>query len=115
MGASDELLFADFSWRVAQIINNNEDFYQPNDYLYLARKIFRDYYREAKLPIPDWFPVGIFDDYKDRGRVIWKELYETRQKHFVQRRGNRLSVDISQFSTGDKDKQGKINYLHQIV
>lgn len=111
MGAADELLFADFSWRVAQIINNNEDFYQPNDYLYLARKIFRDYYREAKLPIPDWFPVGIFDDYKDRGRVIWKELYETRQKHFVQRRGNRLSVDISQFSTGDKDKQGKINYL----
>lgn len=111
MGAADELLFADFSWRVAQSINNNENFYQPNDYLYLARKIFRDYYREAELPIPDWFPVGIFDDYKDRGRVIWKELYETRQKHFVQRRGNRLSVDISQFSTGDKDKQGKINYL----
>lgn len=110
MNHVDTTLFQDFSYRMGEFIRNEEEFYNTNDFLYVARTIFKNYYNMCEMDLPEWFPETLFDDYRERGRFIWKNLYESHKNHFFDREDNNIFVDIDQFSD-NRDKRSKINYL----
>jgi hypothetical protein len=43
--------------------------------------------------VPPWFPAQILQDYYDRGRRIWNDLYRT-HKRFFQVHDDRIKVDL---------------------
>jgi hypothetical protein len=107
----DNKLFGDFSYKLSNKIVNDEKFYEPKDYLTAARDIFRGYYQMCKLEIPDYFPNEPFNDYDERGKLIWKELYRSYKEAFEIQSDNTISIKIENFSGNIKERQTKINYL----
>lgn len=112
MANVDSSLFQDFSFRMAQWLKDNKDFYTSDDFLYAARLIFKDYYTESGLEIPHWFPENKFNDYDERGKFIWRELYRSHQQYFDVREDNSIFINIDEFGNQtNKDKTNKINFL----
>jgi hypothetical protein len=107
----DNKLFCDFSFRISQKIVNDEKFYEPKDYLIVAREIFREYYWLCNLEMPNYFPNEPFNDYDERSKLIWKELYRSYRESFEPRSDNTISIKIENFSSNSKERQTKINYL----
>lgn len=112
MNEANSLLFQDFSHRLARILQNGGEFYSLNDCLYIARQIFRDYYAKTGRTLPPWFPTGLFQDYIDRGRQLWREIYGMHSKTPVFKvKGAKLIVDIDRIKTKTSDQRTLINYL----
>lgn len=112
IGHIDNTLFMDFCFRVCEMIRNGEKIYKNSfDCLWLAREIFKDYYRKVDLKLPDYFPTHPFDDYKIRGKNMWKTLLVENPDIF------RYSPDDDQLTvtlTGimsDEEKQNYLNYI----
>ncbi|ASJ56838.1 hypothetical protein BP422_26945 [Brevibacillus formosus] len=72
-------LFRDFSYRLAHRIQKNEHFACEDDPLKVARIIFMDYYQMTNLSKPPYFPDDKLNDYYERGRQIWRNLYIQKQ------------------------------------
>lgn len=89
----DASLFKDFTIRVQDKIRDANDYYDGHDFLAPARTVFQEYYGMAKMALPAWFPSGILQDYYDRGRRIWHELYKT-HKNCFHVEGDRIKVDL---------------------
>lgn len=105
-------LFMDFCSRVSAHIMSGEKIYKDSsDCLWLARKIFRDYYKEAELALPDYFSEKPFDDYKVRGKNMWRTLLNENPVIF------RYSADADQLTVtlkdamGDDEIQNYMNYI----
>jgi hypothetical protein len=111
MNQVDSMLFQDFSWRLARMIRDGEEYYDLSDMLYAAREIFRQYYIECEEKLPLWFPTSPFDDYKQRGEMVWKELYETHSQHFIVKSDNKIVVAIDKIKQNPKEQKALINYL----
>ena len=111
MNRTDSLLFQDFTWRLASMIRQGEKFYDLDDLLYAARKIFKQYYYECGEKLPLWFPMSPFDDYKHRGEMVWKELYDTHRQHFIVKSDNKIVVAIDKIKQQNKEQKSLINYL----
>lgn len=103
-------LFKDFTYRVCQKIKNNEDYYRENDCLYLAREIFKDYYNESNIEVPEWFPKQPFFDYEERGKTIWRELYSNYKDSFKDKGDGTIYVDGVIFKN-PKEKENCVNFL----
>ncbi|MCM3693227.1 phospholipase D family protein [Neobacillus niacini] len=107
----DNKLFGDFTYRLSNRIINDKKFYDPKDNLTVAREIFRNYYKICGLEVPNYFPNEPFNDYDDRGKLIWKELFRSYKDAFEIRSDNTISIKIENFSGNIKERQTKINYL----
>lgn len=113
-GVNDSL-FKDFTYRVGQKIKEEEEFYQRNDILFLARKIFLEYFEELDISIPDWFPGSEFNDYEEVAALNWINLYKNNGQAFVDQ-GDTLLVKLdlinsSYASPSSKDRANLINLL----
>ncbi len=112
MANIDSSLFQDFSFRMAQWLKDGKEFYTTDDFLYAARAIFKEYYSECGLEIPNWFPENKFNDYDERGKFIWRELYRSHRQYFDVREDNSIFINIDEFGNqSNKDKANKINFL----
>ena len=110
-GASNDLLFKDFTHRMGQFIKNQVRIYKADDPLYIARQIFRDYYSEANMELPAWFPQQPFNDYDTRGRLLWHNTYNTYAHHFKEQTDGTLFVEINEFCGQPKNREVYCNYL----
>ncbi|MDO9535549.1 MAG: NgoFVII family restriction endonuclease, partial [Bacillota bacterium] len=111
MNRVDSTLFQDFSFRLARMIREGEEFYSLDDMLNVARTIFRQYYEECSEKLPLWFPQFPFDDYKQRGQMVWKELYDTHSQHFMVKSDNIIVVAIDKIKQRPSEQKALINYL----
>ncbi|QYR24343.1 phospholipase D family protein [Paenibacillus sp. sptzw28] len=112
MANTDATLFQDFSFRMAQWLKDGKEFYTSDDFLYVAREIFKGYYLECGLDIPPWFPNKKFNDYDERGKFIWRELFRSHRQYFDVREDNSIFINIDEFGNQtNKDKLNKINFL----
>ncbi len=103
-------LFRDFTYRLAQRIQNDQPFAYKKDFLQVAREIFQEYYEETKLPKPSFFPDQMINDYYERGKKIWADLYTERKKAFTVRK-NELRVKKDDLFKDPKERKTNMNYL----
>lgn len=100
-------LFKDFVMRMANLLEDDEtpwrDFNSTTgrlDFLAMTRQLFKNYYEMANMPLPDYFPHTICDDFKESSRNRWAKLYLTQQDDFQYREGDdSLLFDISKLNT----------------
>lgn len=84
-----DTLFKDFVVRFSALLEDNElnwDYFEHNgkiDFLHHTREIFKEYYREAGLPVPPYFPASRYDDSQETNQEKWRKLYSgTSQDQF---------------------------------
>ncbi|KYG58501.1 restriction endonuclease PLD domain-containing protein [Planococcus maritimus] len=112
MNKTNASLYQDFTHRMGILIQDGENFYTTKDFLSSARRIFKDYYREFNIPIPEWFPEQKFDDYLDRGRRIWQEIYKSHEGDFDFRKEDSVLVHIENIAVPkSRDRDALLNYL----
>lgn len=104
-------LFKDFTYRMGELIREGEPLYLRNDYLYAARKIFEEYYRECKMDLPEWFPKKPFNDYEERGKRWWQEKYKHHKELFQIRPDGTIYVEINELFKDPKEKDFALNML----
>jgi len=103
-------LFRDFTYRLAERIRNDQPFAYKKDFLQVAREIFQEYYEETTLSKPSFFPDQPINDYYERGKKIWANLYTERKKAFTVRK-NELRVKMDDLIKDPKDQKINISYL----
>ena len=103
-------LFRDFAHRLSERIRNENPFAYKKDFLRVAREIFREYYSETELPIPSFFPDQPINDYYERGKKIWANLYSEHKKAFAVRKGE-LRVKMDNLIKDPRDQKINISYL----
>ncbi len=120
MREADNLLFRDFCYRMGEKAAHHEDLFGGGDfdYLYCAREIFRDYYRIAGMDVPDYMPKKLFRDYANRGREMWKVLFQQDQASFTYNEKGKtgkpeLVVNLKEITAGSRDVNVYMNYLRQ--
>lgn len=106
-------LFRDFVYQMTEAIHKGEEIYDPDDFLKKTRDIFRGYYEETGVKIPNYFPQGMFNDYEKRGSLIWRNLYEQYPNCFrVNEELNEIFVDSQLFVGRDsKEKKSTLQFL----
>jgi len=107
----DNSLFKDFSYRIAEKIKNEEILYKENDCLFLAREIFKEYYKECGMNVPEWFPHQPFYDYEERGKEIWKNIYENNRDAFIEKDDGTIYVNTSIIFNNPRERENIVNYL----
>lgn len=84
MDSINNKLFKDFCYRVSNRLKEGELLYYDSvDWLKLARNIFKEYYSEVERELPSYFPENPFDDYKERGRIMWRTLFNEKPDIFT--------------------------------
>ena len=100
-------LFKDFVVRMATLLSDDETPWRTFDKqtgrldcLANTRKLFKEYYEMADLPLPDFFADAICDDFRESARSRWAKLYLTQTedfKHYADKHS--LLFDISKLNT----------------
>lgn len=109
MNSVNSTLYQDFTVRLADRIRHDEEFYLPDDYLKVARDIFKEYHAECNLEIPKWFSENRFDDYSERGKKIWRELFISNKDAFDVRNDNTIYVRSEVLGKRNKREREEIN------
>ncbi|HPB80999.1 MAG TPA: hypothetical protein PK200_03055, partial [Spirochaetota bacterium] len=108
-------LFQDFLLRISHKFREGITFDQE-DFLYIGRSVFLDYFSETEMQVPEWFSDSRIDDYYLRGKQIWQRLYRTKKKGFQEdKTSNEITIDDdivfgSKLSVS-KDKRECLQYL----
>jgi len=108
-------LFQDFLLRISHKFREGIPFDQE-DFLYIGRSVFLDYFSETEMQVPEWFSDSRIDDYYLRGKQIWQRLYRTKKKGFQEdKTSNEITIDDdivfgSKLSVS-KDKRECLQYL----
>ena len=115
---ADNLLFRDYCYRMGEMIAHQEDLFGDGDfdYLYCTREIFKEYYQIAGIEVPSYMPTRLYRDYANRGREMWKVLFQQDQNSFTYKETGKdgkpeLVVNLKEITTGSKDTNVYMNYL----
>ncbi len=100
-------LFQDFVVRMANLLEDDDTAWRifnestgRLDFLANSRLIFKDYYQEAGLSLPDYFADAICDDFRESARSKWAKLYITQPDDFAYRKEkDSLLFDMSKLSS----------------
>lgn len=115
-GLTDDL-FKDFIFRFANAIRDNEEIFRIEDFLYMTRKIFLQYYTECKIEVPEYFPEKIFHDYTERKITEWRQLFFANRHCFIDK-GDIIQVNIDEIFRNSRDAKSKqdklLNYLDEV-
>ena len=83
-----------------------------SEQLHLAKKCFKELYKEANRPLPSFFPSKSLEFYVDSGRRKWNELIKRDKKAGIKRKGDVIQVKF------DKDmalNQGRWDSVDEIA
>ncbi|WP_255463185.1 ATP-binding protein [Lactobacillus sp. 3B(2020)] len=102
----DNTLFKDFVVRMANLLEDDGTPWRmfdaktgQLDFLAMTRRIFREYYKLADMPVPDYFADGLCDDFGENTRSKWAKLYLAKEEDFRFRpEKNSLIFDISKLN-----------------
>lgn len=112
MSKINSSLFQDFTYRMGKRIQDGSEFYRTDDFLAIGREVFIEYYKEYEMEVPKWFPMKRFNDYDERGKFIWRELYRSHKQAFDIREDNTILIKIEEFGDRtNRDRANKINFL----
>ena len=112
MNETNPSLYKDFTYRLGEKIKHGENFYSIEDFLSGAREIFKEYYKECNMALPVWFPENKFNDYQERGQLLWREWYKSHSDSFDFRKENTVLVHIDKFANQNRrDRDILVNYL----
>lgn len=112
MSKINSSLFQDFTYRMGKRIQDGSEFYRTDDFLAIGREVFIEYYKECEMEVPKWFPMKRFNDYDERGKFIWRELYRSHKQAFDIREDNTILIKIEEFGDRtNRDRANKINFL----
>jgi len=79
--------------------------------LYSAREIFLEYYDQADMEPPSYFPRKKFEDYQELARKEWLNIFQFRKDAFeINEKENTVRFDIDQF-VKLRERQTLINML----
>lgn len=100
-------LFQDFAVRMANLLEDDDAAWRIYnettgrlDFLANSRLIFKDYYQEAGMELPDYFADAICDDFRESARSKWAKLYITQPGDFAYRKEKQsLLFDMSKLSS----------------
>ena len=107
-------LFRDFTFKLGKSIKDMQSFYTVEDMLSTARSIFMSYYKDAEMEIPRWFSQKVFQDYEEKGRKMWKNLFRAEQDAFkINEEEATIYVDLNKILDA-KQKALLINYLDPV-
>lgn len=103
----DNVLFKDFVVRMASLLEDDGTPWRmfdaktgQLDFLAMTRKLFRDYYKLADLPLPAYFADGLCDDFGENTRAKWAKLYLAKEEEFRFRaEKNSLIFDITKLNS----------------
>lgn len=103
----DNTLFKDFVVRMANLLEDDGTPWRmfdaqsgQLDFLAMTRKIFREYYKLADMPVPAYFADGLCDDFSENTRSKWAKLYLAREEEFRFRpEKNSLIFDTTKLSS----------------
>ena len=115
---ANNLLFRDFCFRVDNIIKNGESLFdeKETDFLYIARRIFEKYFEISNIAVPLYFPKEIIRDYAERGRQLWKVLYQQdKDKFYYNKYDGVLSVNFEKLTRENKKMETYLGYLRQDI
>ena len=117
---ADNLLFRDYCFRMGEMIAHQENLFGDGDfdYLHCTREIFKEYYQIAGMDVPSFMPTKLYRDYANRGREMWKVLFQQDQNSFSYNESGKdgkpeLAVNLKEITTGTKDTNVYLNYLKQ--
>lgn len=118
MQEATNTLFRDFCYRMGESIRHGEPVLSNGeaDYLYSARKIFREYYKTIGRDVPKYFPTEIYQDYVARGRNIWRTLFLQEQELFnydVVGKNSEPTLTVKLKEIANHDNTVYLNYLRQ--
>lgn len=120
MQEADNLLFRDFCYRMGEKISHHDDLFGEGDFdfLFCARQIFKEYYSIANQEVPEYMPMKLYQDYANRGKEMWKVLFQQDQTSFDYKEDGKtgkpeLVVNLKDITTGTKDVNVYMNYLRQ--
>ncbi|MFE8698296.1 phospholipase D family protein [Cytobacillus sp. FJAT-53684] len=112
MSKINSSLFQDFTYRIGKRLQDGNEFYKTDDFLAIAREVFIQYYKECEMETPKWFPLKKFNDYDERGKFIWRELYRSHKQAFDIRDDNTILIKIEEFGDRtNRERTNKINFL----
>jgi hypothetical protein len=108
-------LYQDFLFRLEEKFSQGIKL-KLDDFLYLGREIFKDYFAEYKINTPDWFSNTPINDYYLRGKEIWHAKYMQNRKAFKEVVSkNEIILDEEKIFgtklTASKDKRELIQFL----
>lgn len=108
-------LYQDFLYRLEQKFNTGIAL-KLDDFLYLGREIFQEYFSELKISTPTWFSPTPINDYYLRGKEIWHAKYMQNKKAFKEVPSkNEIIIDEEKIFgtrlTASKDKRELIQFL----
>lgn len=106
----DNYLFKDFCMKMSERLENSENytwnFYTDTnnfDFLYNTRQIFMEYYKEAELPLPRYFPEKKHNDNSETNKEKWRKLYLGSKEEFrYDKNTKHLFFKISILNATDK-------------
>lgn len=108
-------LYQDFLYRLEKKFNEGIVL-KLDDFLYLGREIFQEYFSELKISTPNWFSPTPINDYYLRGKEIWYAKYMQNKKAFKDVLSkNEIILDEEKIFgtklTASKDKRELIQFL----
>lgn len=108
---ANNTLFCDYVFRMQNILSRYRSLATSADFLELPRSVFHQYYRMTGLERPSWFPKEVFDDYRERGRALWSQIFKSNSKHFQKGDSNTLVVDYRTIPWREQDKDWLLNHV----
>ena len=111
LGQVNDSLFRDFLYRLKTYTEPGMSlFLDVADMLAVARRIFREYYQMVGLPVPDYFPTGVYNDYYTKGRKLWQSAYFAHPEAFREY-DDLISVDVGQLRNYKTEQAMLVNFL----
>jgi hypothetical protein len=107
----DDELFRDFCYKIIGMIKENKEIYSQPDILSVAREIFRNYYEDCGVEVPEWLDFKEHFDYQNRGRETWLNWYANNKSSFRENKDSMLYINTNDIWGNNKEVEKFINYL----
>jgi hypothetical protein len=111
LAQANNTLFCDYVLRMQNILSEHQSLATSADFLELPRSVFQQYYCMSELETPSWFPGKVFDDYRERGRALWSQIFKSNSKHFQKGDNDTLVVDYRTIPWREQDKDWLLNHV----
>lgn len=126
LNKTNNKLFKDFVVRMAEELSKENvklDNYSKTsnsekiDFLFLTRKIFREYFEIADIKIPKWFPQNRYNDISEQNMEKWKSCYQMLPEKFkvIEEDGKKIyGFNLRELNV-DKNTKENVSYYEAMA
>ena len=126
LNKTNNKLFKDFVVRMAEELSKEnvklDNYSQTSnsekiDFLFLTRKIFREYFEIADIKIPKWFPQNRYNDISEQNMEKWKSCYQMLPEKFkvIEEDGKKIyGFNLRELNV-DKNTKENVSYYEAMA